>query len=1088
MVLMSQYSIAATYYWDPTGVGTPGTPGNPESGLSSTATVVTGTWGTTSNFWTTNPNSTLSTDYVSWTTANLDGNDAVLSAGVVNINSTISLNSNIAVNSLRFATRIGTFNGVGGTRTLTIGPGGLSLAKDSLGTQMTASVGGNIAFANTVAVVLSGSQTWLNNAFANQNQITFAGTVTAAAGAPVTLTLKGGPGGSGFQFSGVMADGASGGVLGVTLDTLAGNNITNQLNNVANTFTGQVQVLNGKLQFNSIANVGVASSLGAATGTNNAIILGNSAAANNVGLVYAGSAASVSNRDFAFVGTGGTVSLLNNSATTAPNTMTLSGAFNIAAGSKTLELGGSNPTGTNSITSDLGDPTGSGTLSIVKTGSSNWSLSGNNVFSGGLTINLGSVSLTSATAGGSGGITINTGGFLNINANGINNSIDLKGGTIVLNFNLGGSGVLNFYSGAISLGTGIGVPTNMVDKTGGLGAGVLAVSGVSDFNITDLSTNLPNANWFLGTANGATFTGATLAASSGTYQLGGGGGTLVVQNAVLTGTNSAVFGSTNGGNVVLNSGNTYSGLTFVQSGTVTVSSIGTSTSGSSGLGAGSLIGLGTGTESVTLQYTGAGETTDKSIFVIGTGANTVATISNKGTGQLIFSGPVQITGVESLGLGAASDTMGGSIGNITGGNIIKNGLTNSVWILTGTNSTSGKVTISGGVLQTSAGDIANSQLTIQGADNTHYAVWQTSGTVTKTLTLGGNAGFSAKGGILTVNMNNGADWNHPTGGPALVFGSLTADNEVIFQNNIIRGVTDAAASLPIYVESGLGGDYARITGNITNKGNGAATPVIGSSGLNKIGTGTLVLSGSNSYGISSGGATGATVGTTAVQAGTLLVDNNPAGVGSATGYGNITVAANTTFGGNGKVILGFSGTATVASDYASLTASAGSIISVNPAILGHQAGTGHLVIDMTGNTLGKATFGNNTVFNFTLDAANMDVDLLSFQGLSTANQVTFGTGININFSQIGTLAAGDYLLTLMDFSGLGGTYSKAGNFTFSGLSGYDSAVFDYSDPTKIQLHIISSIPEPSTVMLLVVGGAILAYAGYRRRQIVSLSK
>ncbi len=62
---------------------------------------------------------------------------------------------------------------------------------------------------------------------------------------------------------------------------------------------------------------------------------------------------------------------------------------------------------------------------------------------------------------------------------------------------------------------------------------------------------------------------------------------------------------------------------------------------------------------------------------------------------------------------------------------------------------------------------------------------------------------------------------------------------------------------------------------------------MGGAGLTKAGAGVLTLTQANTYG-----------GTTAVQAGTLLVTNNS---GSATGSGNVTVDSSGIIGGSGSV-------------------------------------------------------------------------------------------------------------------------------------------------------------------------------------------
>ncbi|MEI6607850.1 MAG: autotransporter-associated beta strand repeat-containing protein, partial [Verrucomicrobiota bacterium] len=106
----------------------------------------------------------------------------------------------------------------------------------------------------------------------------------------------------------------------------------------------------------------------------------------------------------------------------------------------------------------------------------------------------------------------------------------------------------------------------------------------------------------------------------------------------------------------------------------------------------------------------------------------------------------------------------------------------------------------------------------------------------------------------------------------LKFGSLTANAETEFQNNLdLIGGTRT-----IDVATGLGGDFATLSGVIrTSTGTGNVT---------KTGNGTLKLSNTNTYN-----------GTTAVNAGTLLVN------GTNSGTGLITVASGATLGGSGSI-------------------------------------------------------------------------------------------------------------------------------------------------------------------------------------------
>jgi autotransporter-associated beta strand protein len=153
------------------------------------------------------------------------------------------------------------------------------------------------------------------------------------------------------------------------------------------------------------------------------------------------------------------------------------------------------------------------------------------------------------------------------------------------------------------------------------------------------------------------------------------------------------------------------------------------------------------------------------------------------------------------------------------------------------------------------------------AQNGYGAVLQGSGTFSRILgTVAGqvqwtgDGGFAAKGGPLTVCINNNPFdpllWGY-TGnassfvgdGNVLTFGSSTADSQVNFTNSIDL----TGGSRQIDVAAGMPGSSVLFSGNITDD-------IFGGASLTKTGGGTLILSGTNDY---SGG--------TYVEAGKLVL-------------------------------------------------------------------------------------------------------------------------------------------------------------------------------------------------------------------------
>ena len=106
-------------------------------------------------------------------------------------------------------------------------------------------------------------------------------------------------------------------------------------------------------------------------------------------------------------------------------------------------------------------------------------------------------------------------------------------------------------------------------------------------------------------------------------------------------------------------------------------------------------------------------------------------------------------------------------------------------------------------------------------------------------------GFSANGGLLTVNLDGGAGAALTWGNSAtqldgtLIFGSATANNETDFVNPVDLDNTPTAVMRTIQVAAGQGGDFAKMIGGLSNSA--------GTAGLIKTGNGLLVLAGANSY-------------------------------------------------------------------------------------------------------------------------------------------------------------------------------------------------------------------------------------------------
>jgi fibronectin-binding autotransporter adhesin len=435
-------------------------------------------------------------------------------------------------------------------------------------------------------------------------------------------------------------------------------------------------------------------------------------------------------------------------------------------------------------------------------------------------------------------------------------------------------------------GTGIGTNTGALENVTGNNTytGPITLSGGATIG-SDAGLLTLNSATAIGGSGDLTLSGAGNGAIASVIGIGSG-------NVIMSGTGTWTFSGAN----------TYTGSTTVNSGTLAYSS-------TSLLQSGTVLNLGSGTGLADLTFGGAGGTISNAISFNGSGS---IELGNSGSAAITYSAtPTYGTagGNRTIILGNATDTAGGSIGNIANPTgftttLSKTGAMNSTWILTGTNTYTGGTNINGGVLQIASASALPSTGTLAlNGTSTSYAILQTNGTLNLTtasgtgptnLVWGANAGFSAINGTLNLNINNGAALSWGTnfvgaGASTLAFGSTTSNSQVILPNAINLASTDQFQR-PIYVEKGVGGDSALLSGILSNgPGTGAA------SGLLKLGAGTLILSnGGNNY-----------AGWTSVVGGTLVAEANSAVDGSTntatstgvfgSGYGPTSAPSTTSY-------------------------------------------------------------------------------------------------------------------------------------------------------------------------------------------------
>ncbi|HZZ44414.1 MAG TPA: autotransporter-associated beta strand repeat-containing protein [Tepidisphaeraceae bacterium] len=235
------------------------------------------------------------------------------------------------------------------------------------------------------------------------------GTITMGSASADNLTI--GNDNTNTSFSGRFTGSdpnANGGVIKVGTGTLT---LTG-----ASSFNGYLSVQNGTVAFNSIGNVGAASSalfapLGgtSATAVNFATIAVGSTTTTGA-LQYIGATPASSDRVINMAGTTGGATLDSSGAGTLTLTSNLTAT---GAGAKALTLTGTN-TGTNTLQGVIPDSS-AGATTLVKSGTGNWIISGANTHSGGTTVNAGTLVVANASALGTGPLTL-TGGKATLQA------------------------------------------------------------------------------------------------------------------------------------------------------------------------------------------------------------------------------------------------------------------------------------------------------------------------------------------------------------------------------------------------------------------------------------------------------------------------------------------------------------------------------------------------------------------------------------------------------------------------------------------------------------------------------------------------
>lgn len=477
---------AATLYWN-------GVNASPDAGGG------TGAWNTATNWMTAETGGSA----VAWNNTTPDSAVFGVAGG------TVTLGAARSAAGITFTTG-GYVIGNAPTRVLTIGSAGIT---QTSGAGATNQIGTGAL--NTGYVTLSASQEWLNQS----SQLLFQRDGNLDLGSH-TLTLTS-TGGGGINPAGTAT--GTGNIV-VSANTTVGMSANN-------VYSGTTTIF-GTLTINSLTNFSSSSGLGDKS----------SNAASN--LVFDGGTLRVqvstgsSDRRFTLGSGGGTLFSLGGTGTitlTDTNAIAFSGS-----GARSLTLDGSNAV-TNTLRPNLGDA-GGDAVSLMKSGTPTWSVTGTNTYTGGTTVNAGTLTMGSATALGStsGQLTVN-GGTLNMagnslavgNLTGTGGTISGTSGTRTLTIGQG-DGTGGNFQGVIANGSG---GTTALTKTG---TGTITLSGNSTYTgATAINAGTLRVNGSLGAT-------AITVGASGT--LGGNGtlaGALTMNGALAPGNSIGALTTTN---------------------------------------------------------------------------------------------------------------------------------------------------------------------------------------------------------------------------------------------------------------------------------------------------------------------------------------------------------------------------------------------------------------------------------------------------------------------------------------------------------------------------------------------------------------
>ena len=642
----------------------------------------------------------------------------------------------------------------------------------------------------------------------------------------------------------------------------------------------------------------------------------------------------------ALVKTGSSTLTLDGGNTYTGTTTISAGGFQIGNGSTSGSLSTSSTITNNGVLTfnrsnniaqgtDFTSTAIGGSGSLVQSGTGNLTLSSANTYSGGTTLNSGTLVLNNSTAIGTGALSINGGTLNNTSGSSItltsNNTQNWNG-----NFAFAGTNDLNLGTGTVALG-------NSASRTVTVTSGNLTVGGV----ISGTSASLTKAGG-----------GTLMLTANNTYN---GGTTISAGTLELAGTAGNLAG------------------TITNNGTLLISRSGSFTLATISSGTGSLTMNGSGTVTLSSTSTNVGE------VIVNSGILKLAASQkiSDNTNLTVNSGEFQMTTVpETL---ARLTLTGGNVTSTTGiltassGYILQNGSVSAILAGSGalTKNGSGTVTLSGVNTISGTTTVSDGTLVLSGNGTLGTSTISLTG---GTLDLGGksltNTFSSLTGGTLANGTitNDGGNYALQNGTVSAILAGTngvtkTSSNTLTLTgSNTYSGATTIAGGTLLLSGTGtLGTSAISISGGTLNMGGKSLTNTLGSLTGGTLSNGTLTNNSGN-YDLQDG-----TV--SAVLAGTNGVNKTTSGSVTLTGANTYTGTTTVSSGTLTAAATGAMGNSTV------INVNGGSFL-----VTAENAVNDNAAINLGGGTLAVSGTFNENVGLLTL-SANSIIDLNNFTGI-----------------------------------------------------------------------------------------------------------